>query len=76
MGPQLDSCGKGRYIQDVSAIQDASMGPQLDSCGKNSEDVERELKTLASMGPQLDSCGKFRLAISSLSDLCFNGAAT
>ena len=34
MGPQLDSCGREKRLDDELDHSDASMGPQLDSCGR------------------------------------------
>ena len=58
MGPQLDSCGKGKTESLESFSFQASMGPQLDSCGKPRNTALGIFRCTASMGPQLDSCGK------------------
>ena len=35
MGPQLDSCGRSRYLVQGRRSPQTSMGPQLDSCGRS-----------------------------------------
>ena len=78
MGPQLDSCGKRKVVNELGKWIEASMGPQLDSCGKPPlQHGDPALELAASMGPQLDSCGKrLRVGAAHAQIDCFNGAAT
>ena len=59
MGPQLDSCGRGRYRLSWAAYSAVlQWGRNLTVAEGAADTVYSVREACASMGPQLDSCGR------------------